>query len=601
MSVQLKILAACLGFVLIIAALGGLAQQQASQMGRLAISIYDHAFMGMSYVDQTQEEFLRFTAGHREAGATLADPAARAGLQKVVDRLDVAMERAVSDRTRNSGRQVRAQLVALADAPAADLAARVADADRAITKLVKKFSADGLDARDDAEELTAHSTHLVLGEIAVAVCLALGVGWLVGRGLSRPLVQLVRNIGHLTAGELEHEIEPRLVRRRDEIGAVARAAAVFREAMQQNARAVGERERVRETTEVEKRQALRDLVDGIERETTKVTEETADTGSALASRGQYLTASAARVMASVNSVTEASATALERSLVLSAAGEELSVSALEIIGQINSSAAEIASTARLGERAQQIIGHLSGAVDQIGAVARLIGDIAARTNLLALNATIEAARAGHAGRGFTVVANEVKLLAMQTARSTEEISHNANAIQQATRDAVRVVGEMVERVTSIERVTRSVAAAAKQQTSATGEIARNVAGLAEAMRVVSEQTHAMTEEAHEADVAVAEMRELAETVSAHISDLRTAMVRILRNSSSEVNRREHQRIGLNMPAGTCAERSRSTRDLRKPQSQWRARASGSEAGGGLRRHSAFARPARDAGTGAPGR
>ena len=361
-------------------------------------------------------------------------------------------------------------------------------------------------------------------------------------------MQLVRNIGHLTAGELENEIEPRLVRRRDEIGAVARATAVFREAMRQNMRAVGERERVRETTETEKRQALRNLVDGIELETTKVTEQTADTGSALVSRGQYLAASAARVMASVNSVTEASATALERSLVVSAAGEELSVSALEIVGQINSSAAEIASTARLGERAQQIIGHLSGAVDQIGAVARLIGDIAARTNLLALNATIEAARAGHAGRGFTVVANEVKLLATQTARSTEEISRNANAIQLATRDVVRVVGEMVERVTSIERVTQLVAAAAKQQTSATGEIARNVAESAEAMRVVSEQTHAMTEEAHAADVAVAEMRELAETVSAHISDLRTAMVRILRNSSSEVNRREHQRTELNMPA-----------------------------------------------------
>ena len=163
MSVQLKILVACLGFVAIIAALGGLAQQQASQMGRLAISIYDHAFMGMSYVDQTQEEFLRFTASHRDPGATLADPAARAGLQKVVDRLDVAMERAVSDRTRDSGRQVRALLVALADAPAGDLAAHIADADRAITKLVKKFSADGLDARDDAEELTQHSTRLGTG------------------------------------------------------------------------------------------------------------------------------------------------------------------------------------------------------------------------------------------------------------------------------------------------------------------------------------------------------------------------------------------------------------------------------------------------------
>ena len=60
MSVQLKILAACMCFVAIIAALGGLAQQQASQMGRLAVGIYDHAFMGMTFVDQAQEEFLRF-------------------------------------------------------------------------------------------------------------------------------------------------------------------------------------------------------------------------------------------------------------------------------------------------------------------------------------------------------------------------------------------------------------------------------------------------------------------------------------------------------------------------------------------------------------
>src|ERR1700679_683561 len=100
MSVQLKILAACLGFVAIIAVVGGLAQRQAAQMGRLAIDIYDHAFMGMSYVDQTQEEFLRFAAPRPHDGATAPDAAARASLQKVLDRLDVALERAASQRTR---------------------------------------------------------------------------------------------------------------------------------------------------------------------------------------------------------------------------------------------------------------------------------------------------------------------------------------------------------------------------------------------------------------------------------------------------------------------------------------------------------------------
>ena len=62
MSVQRKILVACLGFVAIILLLGGLAHQQALKWSRLVIGIYDHAFIGMSYVDQTQEEFLRLLA-----------------------------------------------------------------------------------------------------------------------------------------------------------------------------------------------------------------------------------------------------------------------------------------------------------------------------------------------------------------------------------------------------------------------------------------------------------------------------------------------------------------------------------------------------------
>ena len=548
MSVQLKILVACLGFVAIITALGGLAQQQVVRMGQLAIGIYDHAFMGMSYVDQAQEEFLRLAATHRGADATLADKAGRAGLQKVLERLDVALERAATDRTRDAGKQVRTLLTALPDTPVADLAKRMTETDLAITRLVKKFSADGLDARDDAETLVTDSTHRMLLEIAVAVGLALGVGWLVGRNLSRPLKQLVSVIGDLAARRLEREVEPRLLRRRDEIGALARAAAVFREAMQQNAQAGTDRELAQETAEEEKRQALRDAADSIERETTHVTELSGRSSALLASRTDELAASAARVLVSVGAATDASATALQRSQLVTAASEQLSASAREIAGQISNTAAEIASTARAGERARQIIDELSAAVGQIGTVARLIGDIAGRTNLLALNATIEAARAGEAGKGFAVVASEVKSLATQTARSTEEIARNAGAIQKATHDAVQVVGEMIGRVASIERITQAVAAAAEQQTEATTEIARNVAGTAEAMRAVSGQIGSVTQEVRSTDAAVTEMRVLSGDVADRVVELREVMVRVVRTSSDAANRRADERINFEEPA-----------------------------------------------------
>ena len=545
MSVQTKILAACLGFVALIAMVGGLAQQQAAEMGRLAIGIYDHAFMGMSYVDQTQQAFLRLEAIQRGTSTTLSDSA---DLRKVLELLDVATDRAASDRTREAGKQTRAMLAALADVPAAELTDHMTQADRALAKLVKKFAADGLETRDNADDLTTQSTRLVLMQIAVAVALALGVGWLVGRNLSRPLVQLVRSIDRLAAGELEHAIPARLANRRDEIGAVARAAAVFREAMQQNAKADNERDQLRLKTEQEKMQALQNAAENIERETTHVAERSAKSGSVLASRAGELAASAARMLATVDAVTAASNTALSSCEIVAAAGEELSASAREIASQITTSAAEIASTARAGERAHQIMDQLSGSMVQIGAIGRLINDIAGRTNLLALNATIEAARAGEAGRGFAVVASEVKSLAMQTAKSTDEIARSVGAVQIATTEAVKVVVEMVERVASIERITQSVAFAAEQQTAATGEIARSVLGTVEAMRAVSGEVGAVAEEARGTDAAVNEMQSVAGAVAEQIAELRSVMVRIVRTSSEATNRREDERVEVNMPA-----------------------------------------------------
>jgi methyl-accepting chemotaxis protein len=117
---------------------------------------------------------------------------------------------------------------------------------------------------------------------------------------------------------------------------------------------------------------------------------------------------------------------------------------------------------------------LSEAAGQVGEVVRLIAGIAEQTNLLALNATIEAARAGEAGKGFAVVASEVKQLAAQTAKATEQITTQVAAIQKATVEAVQAVREVGEAIGRMDEVAAAIAAAVEEQGAATQEIASSV-------------------------------------------------------------------------------------------------------------------------------
>jgi methyl-accepting chemotaxis protein len=147
---------------------------------------------------------------------------------------------------------------------------------------------------------------------------------------------------------------------------------------------------------------------------------------------------------------------------------------MEIDRQVAQSTAIAEKAVAEAERTNGAVRELDEAAKRIGHVVKLITAIAEQTNLLALNATIEAARAGEAGRGFAVVASEVKALAGQTAKATEEIASQIGGMQQATTRSVDAIEAIRATIREIGEISGAIAAAVTQQGAATQEIARSV-------------------------------------------------------------------------------------------------------------------------------
>ena len=332
----------------------------------------------------------------------------------------------------------------------------------------------------------AHAKNLLL--LATALALAFGVlaAWAITRQIVIPLNQTLKVAERVASGDLSHNL---ISRRQDELGQLQRSMQSM---------TVG----------------LRELIGGISDGVTQI-----------ASAAEQLSAVTEQTSAGVNSQkveTDQVATAMNEMAAtvqeVARNAEEASEAAVaadqqaregdkvvgEAIAQIERLASEVGNST-------EAMGHLKRESDKIGSVLDVIKSVAQQTNLLALNAAIEAARAGEAGRGFAVVADEVRSLAQRTQKSTEEIEELIVGLQSGTQQVATIMdnsrgltdssveltrrpGNALENITrtvsAIQAMNQQIATAAEQQSAVAEEINRSVLNV----RDVSEQTSAASEE-----------------------------------------------------------------------------------------------------------
>lgn len=334
-----------------------------------------------------------------------------------------------------------------------------------------------MDAEQAYAGLGALRVSAAFATICAALLALLILGHVFHRLVARPLNMVTDAMDRLSQGDLATEI--RTNGRDDEISTMVRAVRAFKDALMERAR-YEEEARARESqASLDRRRTRDELAASFESRVAVMVRELSAASAELEATARTMTATADLTRKKSEYVTSSAEQTSITVQTVAAATEELATTAREIGQQVQHSA-EIAKQAFAdAEKAEGIMQNLHASAQRIDEVVKAIGNVAGQTNLLALNATIEAARAGEAGKGFAIVAQEVKSLSGQTARATREIAAQVGQVQAETRQAVEAISSIRDVIARVNSISAAIAAAVEEQQGATQEIARNVSQAAQ--------------------------------------------------------------------------------------------------------------------------
>ena len=370
----------------------------------------------------------------------------------------------------------------------------MADQGTVLLQASQEMTTSQTKVRDTA---AAQAKTLLMAATVLALALGLLAAWAITRQIIIPLRQTLRAAERVASGDLTQNLQ---VNRRDELGQLQAS-------MQRMT------------------QGLRELIGGIGDGVTQiasaaeqlsaVTEQTsAGVNNQKVETDQVATAMN-QMTATVHEVARNAEQASEAALMADQQAREGDRVVGEAVAQIERLAGEVVNSS-------EAMNQLKADSDKIGSVLDVIKSVAQQTNLLALNAAIEAARAGEAGRGFAVVADEVRSLAQRTQQSTEEIEELIAGLQSGTQrvasvmdnsrqltdssvELTRRAGSSLETITrtvsSIQAMNQQIATAAEEQTAVAEEINRSVMNV----RDISDQTSAASEETASSSVELARL------------------------------------------------------------------------------------------------
>ncbi|WP_366656902.1 methyl-accepting chemotaxis protein [Fodinicurvata sp. EGI_FJ10296] len=385
---------------------------------------------------------------------------------------------------------------------------------------------DGVEARWVAAVMVPHATvvgsaldirNTLIGLAIILILIGLGLFWFLGWTIGKPISRLTSTMTALADGDLSVTVPE--IGRKDEIGSMARAVGVFKSHAEDRLALTQREEQAREDAKRVQSETIERLADDIDASVRGAITHVNDASRHLSGSASSLGSLSQAVAGEAQTAVQASDAASSAIATVSGAVTELEASIRDIGGQMGESVTIAQDAVKQADEAVGRVRGLQEASERIGNVVGLIQDIAEQTNLLALNATIEAARAGDAGKGFAIVAAEVKNLASQTAKATEEISGEIEAIRSATGRTVSDVGEIAEVIRRIDTIASAVSAAVTQQGSATGEIGRSMDEANTSADRGSTATRSVAEQSETMNGVAGELSTLANTLETEASTL----------------------------------------------------------------------------------